>query len=164
MLFLEPKCVPPKWVTRQALRRLEWEPINNLDYILHWLNALWPCLATCVVEGSAKLPVSHCEAVRQWGQDNLWPGHDGTELPGSHPNPYVHVTEAMYQHPNALEEGQDNGKGKGKGPGDEGKGKGPADKGKGKGPVDKGKGKGKGKSKVLGKKGKGKQGEGNNKP
>ena len=66
--------------------------------------------------------------------------------------------------PNALEEprnlylkGQDNGKGKGKGPGDEGKGKGPADKGKGKGQVDKGKGK------VLGEKGKGNKGKGKNK-
>ena len=56
--------------------------------------------------------------------------------------------------------GQDNSKGKGKGPGDEGKGKGPADKGKGKGLVGEGKGKGKGKGKgegegkVLGSKGK----------
>ena len=55
---------------------------------------------------------------------------------------------------NLYPKGQDNGKGKGKGPGDEGKGKGPADKGKGKGPVDKGKGKGK----VLGEKGKGSSG------
>ena len=68
--------------------------------------------------------------------------------------------------PNALEEprnlylkGQDNGKGKGKGPGGEGKGKGPADKVKGKGPVDKGKGKGKGTDKGKGRgKGRGKGG------
>ena len=62
---------------------------------------------------------------------------------------------ALHEPENLYLKGQDNGKGKGKGPGDEGKGKGPADKGKGKGPVDQGKGKGKGK--VLGGKGKGKR-------
>ena len=75
---------------------------------------------------------------------SLRPAPNGGRYHG--PNSCGPLAENLYL------KGQDNGKGKGKGPGDEGKGKGPADKGKGKGPVDKGKGKGK----VVGEKGNGK--------
>ena len=98
----------------------------------------------------------------EWGAGGLIPvGHwpviyDPSGLQQS----WTWVPNASEEPHNLYLKGQDNGKGKGKGPGDEGKGKGPADKGKGKGQVDKGKGKGK----VLGKKGKGQQGKGKNKP
>ena len=198
---------PSKWQTGETLNQLRSLSIDNLDDRLDWLYKVWPRLAVRVVEDSRRLPPLHREAVRRWGENNLRPGHDGTEPPGGSAGGNGaagsgSLVEAMYQHPNpstlvewgagdlipvghwpviydrsglqqsstwvpnALEEprnlylkGQDNGKGKGKGPGDEGKGKGPADKGKGKGQVDKGKGKGK----VLGEKGKGKKGKGKNK-
>ena len=69
-------------VTREVLKQLCTVPIVDIDSKLDWLYEVWPRLACRVVRDSGWLPLQHREAVRRWGEHNLWPGHDGTEPPG----------------------------------------------------------------------------------
>ena len=69
---------PSKWQTGETLNQLRSLSIDNLDDRLDWLYKVWPRLAVRVVEDSRRLPPLHREAVRRWGESNLWPGHDGT--------------------------------------------------------------------------------------
>ena len=73
---------PSKGVTREVLKQLCTVPIVDIDSKLDWLYEVWPRLAVRVVRDSEWLPLQYREAVRRWGEHNLWPGHDGTEPPG----------------------------------------------------------------------------------
>ena len=96
---------PSKWQTGETLNQLRSLSIDNLDDRLDWLYKVWPRLAVRVVEDSGRLPPLHHEVVRRWGENNLRPGHDGTEPPdgsagGNGAAGSVNLMEAMYQHPN----------------------------------------------------------------
>ena len=79
---MEQTSVPSMRVTREVLKQLRTVPIVDIDSKLGWLSEVWPHLAVRVARDSGWLPLQHREAVRRWGDHNLWPGHDGTEPPG----------------------------------------------------------------------------------
>ena len=75
--------LPSDYVLRKTLRKLEAVPINLLGDRLDWLLKVWPGCAIHMVANSDRLPRRHCDAVRRWGEDNLWPGnYDPTGLQG----------------------------------------------------------------------------------
>ena len=66
---------PSDYVLRETLRQLETVPINLLGDRLGWLLKVWPGCAILVVRDSDRLERRHCDAVRRWGEHNLWQGN-----------------------------------------------------------------------------------------